>query len=361
MRKGISVLILLICCLLCVSAGADLRKVEIPAGAAEVDLSVIKKLQDKEVDALAAMLNDAKDLVACDMSAVQVSLSAAVKLTEACPQIRFHFNVSLYGQKVDNQVTDLNLDDLKREKKITVDDIRALIALDPDLQAVTMYNSPFELDVMRGLLAEYPQIEFRWTVRYNGMSLRPGATAYSTLKGRQDPRYTADDIAPILKEFCPDLLALDVGHNDVSDLTFLESWPNLRRLIVIDSKTPVTDISPLAELDDLEYVELFMQNITDISPLAGKTRLLDLNLCHNDITDLTPLYSCVNLERLWISFNRHLSEEEIAAFKAAVPGCKVETKEYQSTGAGWRVHNRYDIMYNSFVTGIYEPFSEEQE
>ena len=101
------------------------------------------------------------------------------------------------------------------------------------------------------------------TLEINGLKIRPGMTAFSTLKGRQEPRYTAEDVAGPLQEYCPGLLALDLGHNDVSDLRFLKAWPKLRRLIIVDSKTPITDISPLAELEDLEYVELFMQNITD--------------------------------------------------------------------------------------------------
>ena len=201
------------------------------------------------------------------------------------------------------------------------------------------------------------------TLDINGLKIRPGMTAFSTLKGRQDPRYTAEDVEGPLAEYCPDLLALDLGHNDVSDLTFLKHWPKLRRLIVVDSKTPITDISPLAELDDLEYVELFLQNITDISPLAGKTNLIDLNLAHNNISDLTPLYSCTGLKRLWIAYN-HVSDEQIKAFKEAVPDCHVESKEWSSTGMGWRQveKNRYvphyDILMQSFRSGEYIPFED---
>ena len=78
-----------------------------------------------------------------------------------------------------------------------------------------------------------------------GLNIRPGMTAFSTLKGRQEPRYTAEDVAEPLRENCPDLLALDLGHNDVSNLEFVTAWPRLRRLIVVDSRTPITDISPL--------------------------------------------------------------------------------------------------------------------
>ena len=201
------------------------------------------------------------------------------------------------------------------------------------------------------------------TLEINGLKIRPGMTAFSTLKGRQEPRYTTEDVAGPLTEYCPDLLALDLGHNDVSDLSFLKAWPKLRRLIIVDSKTPVTDISALAELDDLEYVELFMQNITDISALAGKTRLIDLNLAHNDIADLTPLYSCTGLKRLWISYNRRLTKEQIDAFQAAMPECRVVTGEWSSTGRGWRETAQgrvphYDILMKSFESGEYIPFED---
>ena len=162
-------------------------------------------------------------------------------------------------------------------------------------------------------------------------------------------------MAPL--KYCTQLEAIDLGHNNVSDLSFLTQWPHLKILIIIDSQKPVTDLSPLAELNELEYVELFMQGITDLTPLANKPKLLDLNLCHNSVTNLTPLYSDTSLERLWISYNKGLSDEQVAAFKEAVPGCQVETVEYQSTGAGWREHDRYFVIKDVFETRVYRPFA----
>ena len=212
------------------------------------------------------------------------------------------------------------------------------------------------------LLLKYPEVEFGWTLRWNicdgrTVYLRSDATAFSTLKGRQDPRYTAKQIWERLQYF-PDIVAIDVGHNNVSDLSFLTNYPNLKRLICIDSKKPVTDLSPLAELYELEYIELFMQDITDISALANHTKLLDLNLCHNNITDLSPLYTCTSLERLHISYNPNLTAEEVAKLQAVLPDCVIETETYESTGAGWREHERYFIMAKSFEDNVYYPFSE---
>ena len=219
------------------------------------------------------------------------------------------------------------------------------------------------LCLLMAVLPVFGPAEEAETVDINGLKLRQGMTAFSTLKGRQDPRYTSEDVEGPLRQYCPNLLALDLGHNDVSDLTFLKAWPKLRRLIIVDSKTPITDISPLAELDDLEYVELFMQNITDISAFEGKTHLIDLNLAHNDITDLTPLYSCTSLKRLWISYNRHLSKEQIKAFKEVNPECRVVDNEWSSTGRGWRETAdgkvpHYAILMESFRSGEYIPFAD---
>ncbi len=344
-------------------SAAALTVPEIPEDAAEAALE-FRSLNAKEAQELAEILAAHPALRACDLSATPVRLDAARALKARCPEIRFHLTLDLNGGiRLDSGLTRLDMDAVRADngttlsRRLKMEDLRTLLDCMPDLKEVRMTEARHPLAEMEALVSDYPAIAFDWTVRVNGMAFRKGATAYSTLKGRQDPRYTAEDLAPVLK-YCPDLLALDVGHNNVSDLSFLKAWPKLRRLIVVDSRVPVTDISPLAELEDLEYVELFMQQITDLSPLAGKTRLLDLNLCHNDITDLTPLYSCVNLERLWISSNPRLTQEEIDRFRAAVPGCLVEYKDWQSTGSGWRTHPRYTVMYDSFVSGVYQPFGE---
>ena len=343
------------------ASAATVRDIEVPDDAVTCDLSALKRVYDNQTDKIIAGLNAIPTLTACDMTQVTLSAKAALALTQGCPQIRFHFSLPLAQKaKVDSETEILDVDSYHVAKSLKYDDLARVLQCMPNLKKVTMYDCNYSVTKMEELMALLPDVEFEWTLRFNKLKLKNTATAYSTLKGRQDPRYTAEDLQPIV-DHVPGLLALDVGHNNVSDISFVRAWPNLRRLIVIDSKTPVTDISVLAELPDLEYVELFMQDITDISALANHTKLLDLNLCHNNITDLTPLYSCVNLERLWISYNPNLTEEELDAFRAALPNCTVVTDVWSSTGEGWREHPRYEIMYESFKTGVYIPFDETTE
>ena len=65
----------------------------------------------------------------------------------------------------------------------------------------------------------------------------------------------------------------------------------------------ITDISPLAGLNNLTQLWLHNNRITDLSPLAGLTNLTDLWLDRNQITDLSPLAGLTGLTQLWLINN----------------------------------------------------------
>ena len=357
---------LLVCCLLlalpALAAADAVLGVDVPQDAASIDLTSLNKVTKQQARELSGALEALPEVTEVDLRGVDVDREGQTELLSAHPGIHFLWEVSLAGARVDGDSTWLNVDELGISAKTELSEIRKAIACLPRLERVTMYNFIYAKDKVENLMADYPGIRFDWSVHWyicegRVTDLRTDATAFSTLKGRQNPRYTADQIMAYLR-YTPDLLALDVGHNNVSDLSFLSNWPGLRRLICIDSKTPVTDISVLAELPDLEYAELFMQGISDLTPLANHDKLLDLNLCHNNIEDFSPLYTCTNLERLYISNNPGLSEEAIAALREALPNCLIETEVWGSTDAGWREHPRYFVMYQSFQDNVYYPFED---
>ena len=65
----------------------------------------------------------------------------------------------------------------------------------------------------------------------------------------------------------------------------------------------IRDISPLAELTQLESLYLERNQIRDVSPLARLTRLKDLRLAENNIRDVSALTGLVNLEKLLLAEN----------------------------------------------------------
>lgn len=363
MRKLLLTLLLML--LLPLFASADVLGVAVPEGADTLDLTGLTKV-DSRVNTLISDLQSHPEVKTVDLTGVNLSTANKAKLVAAFPEVHFIWTVQLGNAIISSEDTVMDLDTPKGEAKLS--QIAAALDALPNIEQVLMYKYRPSLNGMADyLLKPYPDVDFGWTLNWlicdgRRIYLRSDATAFSTGKGRQDPRYTSSQIWDRLQYF-PDLLAIDVGHNNVSDLSFLANFPNLRRLICIDSRQPVTDISVLAQLPDLEYVELFMQGITDLTPLANHTKLLDLNLATNDVTDLSPLYSCVNLQRLWISSNPNLTVEEIEEFQRHVPGCQVihTLPKGDETGGGWREHPHYEVLIQSFEDNTYYPFDDSIE
>lgn len=227
----------------------------------------------------------------------------------------------------------------------------------PSLKKVDMFATPVRKTKIEVLVERFPDIEFGWTMQISEHYIRTDQTAFSTLHNNKSAWHDSEDFS-ILK-YCKNLLALDIGHNGVDDLSFLYDLPQLKVLILACNK--ITDITPIASLKDLEYIELFKNKITDVTPVAGLTKLLDLNVCYNRIGDLSPILPMNHLERLWIynsnnySDDKPVPKEMVNALKEALPNTHIDSTHY-STGGGWREHDRYFVIYEMFKSGVYIPF-----
>ncbi len=241
--------------------------------------------------------------------------------------------------------------DLGDMKIVNLDKLRAYLDQLPLLERVVMRNSRLSVAQLEGLIADYPGVRFDCSFSLVKGTVSTRQTAWSTLNTLDDKRYPEARFEAL--KHCPDLRALDLGHNDIRNLSFLRALPELRVLILADNR--ITDLTPVASLPNLEYLELFFNDITDLGPLSGLTRLKDLNLCRNRISDVTPLLGLKSLERLWIPDN-FLTEEQKAELEAALPGCHIQYEWSRSTSFGWREHPRFDVVKRVFRSGVYEPF-----
>ncbi len=229
----------------------------------------------------------------------------------------------------------------------------------PNLTNVDMFATNIKRSNIEMLAERYPNITFGWTMRVGDHLVRTDATAFSTLHNNSSQEHSSKDFS-VLK-YCTKMLALDIGHNRVDDLSFLNDMPQLRVLILACNK--IEDISPLANLKNLEYLELFKNNIHDISALSELTHLIDLNICFNRIKDWTPLENLTQLQRLWIYNSNNYSEEQpvsnkvVRSLQEHLPNTYLDYKSYSTLG-GWREHERYFIIYDMFKSGEYIPFAE---
>ena len=239
----------------------------------------------------------------------------------------------------------------------------------PNLRKVDMFESPIIRRRANALAERFPQIEFGWTLRIVAYDhehrVRTDATAFSTLHNNKTTEHTDEELSVL--RYCKQLRALDIGHNQVTDLSFLYELPELRVLIIACNR--VTDLTPVGSLQNLEYLELFKNRVTDLSPLSGLTRLMDLNFCYNKIEDVTPLYGMTSLRRVWCGRSAYyrygdqkaadLSRETVGKLKEALPTAQIDAQS-SSTAGGWREHPHYDVIYRMFKTGEYIPFEESE-
>ncbi len=228
----------------------------------------------------------------------------------------------------------------------------------PNLKKVDMYSVTVHNKKVEELHEKFPDVEFGMTMAFGEHTLRTDQTAFSTLHS-YNPEWHSCGIMKIVR-FCKNLYALDLGHNEFEDLSFLYDMPQLRVLIIAagDAK----DITPIGSLKHLEYLEIFHNQIRDISCLKDMPYLMDLNIVNNLIEDLSPLKQLTSLKRLWIySYTRRnmdpVDEATMAELQAALPGCYIDGSS-TSTAGGWREHPHYDVLYRMFRTGVYEPFAD---
>lgn len=235
--------------------------------------------------------------------------------------------------------TDAELIDLGSTRVSDFDGFAAFLAKFPNLKQVNMFSTKIYRSQCDALAKQFPDMRWGWSMVIRSSDhehiVRTDQTSFSTLHNNKSSEHSSQDFS-VLKH-CWHLYALDIGHNAVNDLSFLEDLPDLRVLIVACNQ--ITDISPLAKLTNLEYAELFKNKITDITPLVGLTHLLDLNICFNRVRDITPLKQMKWLKRLFMyscqSYNSDFPYSVRSEYKAALPDTFVDLTSYSTAGT-WR-------------------------
>lgn len=265
--------------------------------------------------------------------------------------------VSAYGLTFDSQDTVVDFD----AAGVTIRDIaelEQLIAAMPQLQEVRMFNSKLSRSQTDYLFDTYPQIFFGWTIKLYTHTIRTDMTAFSTLHGHTgkegDPFHDSRQLSVL--RYCKKMLALDIGHNYLEDISFLAEMPQLK-VLILGANYYMQSLDPLAGLTQLEYLEIFSCNARDATPLQNLVNLRDLNMTYNTkLADISCLYDLPNLERFWCGYTR-LNDEQKAAMEAAHPDCEFDWVNNPTEGT-WRLHPHYFTIYDIFHEFVYKPFDE---
>ena len=231
----------------------------------------------------------------------------------------------------------------------------------PNLEKVDMFATKIKEEKVDLLRQAFPSVAFGWNLEMMYYHLiRTDAEAYSTLHGKH-PKHPSREFA--LLKYCTELKALDLGHNDLTDISFLDSMPHLRVLILGDNRR-MKNIEKIGSLEELEYLEIFSCGITDISPLRNLHSLMDLNLCNNKVKDWRILKEMTWLKRLWLYNSKKrnatapIPDEVIAALEENLPNTQINYKSMPTAG-GWREHPHFDVIHAMFRSPDgYAPFED---
>ena len=324
---------------------------EVTPDLTEVDLSALSPadVDEKLLDTLRLLPDLAKIQLMNAEGASQFAPADVKNLMDVLPGVAMDYSFQLFGQTVSTA------DERVEFVKVAIGnegipEIRAALDILPNCTYFLMDDCGVDNEVMAQLRDDYPDTKVVWRVYWG--------TKYHDLTDvvmiRCNGSMDGENIQTL--KYCTDVMYLDIGHSRaINNIDFVRYMPKLKILIIMEST--VSDLSPLENCPDLEWLEIVKcMRITDISPLAKCTNLRGINLSMTYfLTDITPLFGLQKLERLYIGRSPIKKEQYYAACEA-LPNCWVSRTWYrvgnisENYSVGWRLDEdgEYSDFYKEF-------------
>lgn len=304
-------------------------------------------LENPDLDQLASVLPHLPQMQKVTLSGSIPSNDAVHALQTAFPGIVFEWSFPLCGVEVSSTATEIDLSNIPMETTREVEDSLKYFH---NLQRVIMCDCGIADEEMDALGKRNPQVRFVWTVSIGHyIRLRTDATYFMPyLFGA-----TITDADTAALKYCVDLICIDVGHMEISDVSFLAYMPHMKYLLLCD--TNVSDISAVEGMEELIFCELFLTQVQDYSPLISCKNLKDLNICYSVPHNVSALCQMTQLENLWMkgAWDEKMKSDLIAA----LPNTTIvfSNGNISSTGDGWRLLQNYRDMRD--LLGMYYQYN----
>lgn len=263
------------------------------------------------------------------------------ELQKAFPNIRFSFAFELYGQSLTTNDTLIDISHIPVEDNGEA--VVAAMSVMPKLESVDMDSCGLDNERMAEIRDMFPDVKVIWRVWFGrAYSVRTDVERILASKPSKGGMLYSGNCEAL--KYCTEVRFLDVGHNDDLDtIEFLRYMPKLEVAILAMAKW--SDLSPIAECKNLEYLEVFTTNVSDLSPLAELTSLRHLNICNTSVSDISPLFNNSKLERLWIGGWIHIPPEQIQQMQEIAPDCDINASAGDPTEGRWRVVGYHENAY----------------
>ena len=311
-----------------------------------VSLAGREDLTDRDLAEIRMRAGLFPELKTLDLSGCDFSEDAVCSLADALEGTEVIFDLDLYGVRVSSAAEEIDLSDhLVRDGG---DRLREMMPRMPRLRKVVMCNCGLSDKAMDELNSQYEDVRFVWLVRIKWAAIRTDSDFFIPYR-ESGAIQTGGQAGLKGLWYCPDLVALDVGHSDTDDLSFLSVMPRLQYLIIAENYA--YDITPVGQLRDLRWLEMFQCCTRDVSPLLNCRALENLNVCYV-ATPADNLFETLRqmtwLKRLWCS-GTNMSRAQVQALREALPDTEIWCKAGdESTGSTWRFHESYYEMRDAF-------------
>jgi hypothetical protein len=183
-------------------------------------------------DTMAAQLARFPYLIGVELTGTNLSEEQIVDMAQSLPGVELIHTVAFCGQDVLSTAAELNAN---AYQLTSPEEIMPALSQFTRLERVDLSNCNLSNEQMETLMEAYPDVRFVWVVQMGTHSLRTDAVGFSTLNPSKaysetsTPEYieavktcvrlTDEDIQVL--RYCTDLEALDLGHNEISDLSVL--------------------------------------------------------------------------------------------------------------------------------------------
>ena len=323
-------------------------------GASSSDAETLAFSGEQDADALLSYLACFPALSVIDVRDTTLSEEQGDALSDRFPSAAVRRTVTLNGKPFDSFTEEI---DLSGAKIASCEAFSDSLRYFPKLRQLLMHDCSLSNEELASIRDRYPNVKVVWTVRFSRWHVSTDAIAFSTMQsGYTKNRMKTKDVQVL--RYCRDLIALDLGHNAITDIEWIRELPDLQVLILANN-WDIVDLTPIGSLTKLKYLELFMCHCADISPLANLSELLDVNLVITRVTDISPLLQCKKLERIWLGEKvaAQIGKEGILQLQKAFPNAEFDLVSAGSTSRGWRDHPRYEAYMTMFKTNQpVEPF-----
>ena len=298
----------------------------------------LTKVSPKEIsnnlDVISAMRNLKKILLGSDEREDAPSWEEILALREAVPNAVIDYRFTLYDLSftLEDEEVDISYHPVRENWP----EVLAIARCMPNLKTLLMDSCGVANENMAAIRDALPGTEVVWRINF-GTNYSARTNVIKILASKPSLGGTVGNGDASLFKYFTKLKYLDIGHNEcITDLSFVRYLPDLEVLII--AMNPLGDLTPLADCENLEYLELFYSNTDDLSPLAGLKNLKHLNVGHCPyLTDISPIYD-LELDRFYLGRYEDcpVPAEQVDHYRELHPNCEVENESWESSEGAWR-------------------------